>query len=70
MATITAINATEQVSISLRQNTSKQDFVSSGTGVDDNDVGYKYIVVADGHGNGKEKDIVINFSIDIKTKNI
>ena len=75
MATIVANNATEvnQVSISLRQNTSKQDFVTSGTGVDENDVNYKYIVVADGHGNGIKKDIVINFiqqyDWDTKLKN-
>jgi len=61
MATITANNATEQVSTSLRQNTSKQDFVTSGTALDENDIEYKYLVVADGHGAGSKKDTVINF---------
>jgi len=63
MATITANNLMEinQVSTSTTQNVSKQDFVTSGIAIDENDVEYKYIVVADGHGSGINKDIVINF---------
>ena len=49
------------VSSSTKQNMSKQDFVKTGKAIDEDNVEYKYIVVADGHGNGKTKDIVINF---------
>lgn len=49
------------VSSSTKQNTSKQDFVKTGKAIDENNMDYKYIVVADGHGSGKNKDMVINF---------
>lgn len=49
------------VSTSVRQNTSKQDFVTSGKGTDENGVDYDYIVLADGHGSLTNRDIIIDF---------
>lgn len=43
------------------QNKSKQDFATYGRLVDENNIECMFIVVADGHGNGVEKDNVINF---------
>ena len=45
----------------LRQNKSAQDFVTNGRNIDEEGGEFLYIVVADGHGNGLNKDKVINF---------
>jgi serine/threonine protein phosphatase PrpC len=49
------------VTTSIKQNTSKQDFIKSGSAIDENNIEYDYIVLADGHGSRINKDIVIDF---------
>ena len=45
----------------LRQNKSAQDFVTNGRSIDEEGNQFLYIVVSDGHGNGFNKNKVINF---------
>ena len=45
----------------IRQNKSAQDFVTNGRSVDEEGNEFLYIVVSDGHGNGFNKNKVINF---------
>ena len=45
----------------LRQNKSAQDFVTNGRSVDEEGNQFLYIIVSDGHGNGINKNKVINF---------
>ena len=61
MASVTMNNSKASVTTSIIQNESKQDFVKSGRALDEDDIEYNYIVLADGHGSLINKDIVIDF---------
>ena len=61
MASVTMNNSKTSVTTSIIQNESKQDFVKSGRALDEDDIEYDYIVLADGHGSLINKDIVIDF---------
>ena len=61
MASVTISNSTASVTTSIKQNTSKQDFIKNGRALDENGIEYDYIVLADGHGSRINKDIVIDF---------
>tara|TARA_Y100000996_G_C22529041_1_gene645720 strand:+ start:953 stop:1813 length:861 start_codon:yes stop_codon:yes gene_type:complete len=60
--TMTSSSTTNPLTTSIRQNTSKQDFVKSGKATDENGMDYDFIVLADGHGSlSFNRDIIINF---------